>query len=167
MPLINGCNSQNPVNPGLPAAPITAGAPYLAPSRGDHLFGDVIGTIETALQLIFSGGDLWKMRMRNFNPMLATLWQGLGSVDFGHGARPPGRGARPPGRGAGPLVTQRAGAEEPDEHSRMFGGYSKRLQWNLCEIVCVESGAERRRIGGATRAWKNNVLASSMILLTI
>ncbi|MDD0973784.1 hypothetical protein [Pseudomonas fontis] len=148
MPLIQGCSYQNPVSAGLPAIPNAAGAPNLAPIQGDHIFGDVIGAIETALQQIFGGGANWQMRMRSFNPTLATLWQGLDGVDFGHSANPP--------------ITQRVGVPEPDEHSHMFGGYSRRLQWHLCKVVCTgfAGGVEQRRIGGATRAWRNNVLAS-------
>ena len=149
MPLLKEVGVQNPVGVALPPVPTAAGAPRLAPAQGDHVFGDVVGTLNTALQTIFGGGANWQTRMRNYNPTLATLWQGLSSVDFGH-------------HGGNVPVTSRAGVPEPDEHSHMFGGYSHRLQWHLCEIVCLGFGptGEKRKIGGATAAWKRNVLTS-------
>lgn len=148
MPLIQECIYQNPVAAALAPAPVAGAAPALAPAQGDHLFGDVVGTIETALQLIFGGGALWRNRMQTYNSTLRTIWDGLGTVDLGHGANPP--------------IVQRNGAAEPDEHSHMFGGYSVRLQWNLCEVVCAGfvNQAETRRVGGSVRAWKSNVLSS-------
>lgn len=147
MPLIRGCAYPNPAGVALPAPPVAAAAPLLAPFQGDHLFGDVLGTIETSLQGIFGGGALWRTRMQNYSGTLRTVWDGLGGVDFGHGANPP--------------LVNRNGAAEPDEHSHVFGGYSNRLQWNFCEIVCTGFAAgEVRRIGGATRAWKTAVLSS-------
>ena len=148
MPLIAGCPHANPIAGALPAQPIALAAPPLAPAQGDHLFGDVVGTIETALQSIFEGGALWRTRMRNYSTTLDSLWAGLTTIDLGHGVNPP--------------IVQRNGPPEPDEHSHMFGGYSRRFQWHLCEIVCAGfvNGQESRRIGGSTRAWKNDVLAS-------
>jgi hypothetical protein len=147
MPLIAGCTYANPVGAALPAQPNAIAAPPLAPAQGDHLFGDVVGTIETALQSIFGGGERWQTRMRNYSAILDSLWAGLTAIDLGHGANPP--------------VVQRNGAPEPDEHAHMFGGYSRRFQWHLCEIVCTGfvNGQESRQIGGSTVAWKNNVLA--------
>jgi hypothetical protein len=147
MPLITGCAYNNPIALACPGVPAAAGAPALAPGQGDHLFGDVLGSIETAFQSIFGGGALWTTRMRNYNPTLHSVWTGLGTVDFGHGALPP--------------VVQRNGAPEPDQHSHVFGGYSLRLQWQFCEIVCTGfAPGEVRRIGGATKAWKTAVLTS-------
>ena len=72
---------------------------------------------------------------------------GLATVDFGHGANPP--------------LVNRNGTPEPDGHSHVFGGYSNRLQWNLCEIVCTGfAPGEVRRFACTTRAWESNVLSS-------
>ncbi|WP_432721145.1 hypothetical protein R0381_002675 [Jeongeupia wiesaeckerbachi] len=153
MPLLSFGAYQNPIALALPAPPVAGAAPSLAPAQGDHVFGDVIGTIETALQSIFGGGANWRTRMHSFNPVLATLWAGLAALDFGHGANPP--------------IVTRAGAPEPDEHSHLFGGYSQRFQWQLCELVCTGytpgaggNNIEVRLIGGATKAWRKKVLAS-------
>jgi hypothetical protein len=147
MPLIQGCTYNNPVCPALPAPPVATGATLTAPGQGDHVFGNVLGAIETALQTIFGGGQDWDTRMRNYNVNLETVWNGLKRVDFGHGANPP--------------IVYRAGADEPDEHAHVFGVYSQRLQWKLCEIVCTGfAPGEVRRIGGATPAWKTSVLES-------
>ncbi len=149
MSLITGCTYANPAGAALPILPVAAAAPSLAPAQGDHLFGDVVGTIETSFQLIFGGGANWTVRMRNYNSMLQVLWNGLSGVDFGHGNNPP--------------LVNRNGLPEPDEHSHVFGGYSSLLQWNLCEIVCTgfpPEGGESRRIGVASRAWKTAVLSS-------
>jgi hypothetical protein len=116
--------------------------------QGDHIFGDVIGAINTAFQEIFGGGALVAHRIASYDSTLAMVWNGLAGVNLGHGAAPP--------------LTQRTGVAEPDEHSYMFGGYSSRLQWQLCEIVSTgfNAGGEDRYIGGGTAAWKRSVLAS-------
>src|SRR3954454_5986931 len=88
MPPIQGCAYPNPVAAALPALPLANAAPPLAPNQGDHIFGDVIGVIETAMQNIFGGGQLWRARMQNYNAVLRTVWDGLDQVDFGHGALP-------------------------------------------------------------------------------
>lgn len=149
MPLIRNSPYNNPIALALPAAPNPALAVNLAPAQGDHLFGDVLGTIETALQNIFGGGAAWTARMSAYNATMRTVWDGMQLVDYGHGALPP--------------VVNRAGATEPDEHAHVFGGYSQRLQWQLCEIVSTgfnppPIGGEVRSIGGYSRAWKNSVL---------
>jgi len=150
MPLLSDCDAtfQNPFGQAIPAAPNILLAPALAPNQGDHVFGDVLGTIETALQRIFGGGQVWPTRMENYSSLLSNVWTGLQAVDLGHGA-------------AAPLVT-RAGAAETDQHSHMFGGYSARLQWEMAEIVCTgfapNGGGERRRIGGYKKSWKKAVL---------
>ena len=88
MPLLSGCAYVNPFGQMLPDAPAAQDAGALAPMQGDHLFGDVIGSIETALMRIFGGGALWSTRMDSFNATLHTIWVGLGNVDLGHGALP-------------------------------------------------------------------------------
>ncbi|NHZ90019.1 hypothetical protein F2P45_13490 [Massilia sp. CCM 8733] len=148
MPLIRHNTFRNPSNGGgLPNVPLANAAGSLAPAQGDHLFGDIMGAIGTAMQHIFGGGALWQQRLQAYDSVLASLWRELNGVDLGHSATPP--------------IVQRTGAPEPDEHSHMFGGYSARLQWRLCEIVCTgfEAGVESRKIGGATHAWKRAVLA--------
>ncbi|KAA0998626.1 hypothetical protein FVF58_43660 [Paraburkholderia panacisoli] len=152
MPLLTIGAYQNPIAVAMPAAPLAAAAPALAPGQGDHVFGDVIGTIETALQSIFGGGAGWQTRMQKYNSTLASLWTALTALDLGHGALPP--------------IVNRAGMAEPDEHSHMFGGYSHRFQWQLCELVATgfvagPTGAniEVRVIGGATKAWRKGVMA--------
>lgn len=148
MPLITGTAFVNPVAGVMPAAPNPALAPNLAPAQGDHIFGDVLGTVETALQSIFGGGAAWVNRMGAYNGTMRTLWEGLGVVDYGHGALPP--------------IVNRQGAAEPDEHAHVFGGYSVRLQWALCEITCTGFGpggaGEIRQIGGYSKKWKKEVL---------
>lgn len=151
MPLIRcrrECGHVNPAGENSPGAPAAQDAPLLAPEQGDHVFGDVLGTIGTAWQLIFGGGAEWRTRMNNFDKTLYTLWEGLGNLDFGHHA-------------LNTPVVQRHGTPERDQHSHMFGGYSNRLQWQLAEIVCMgyKDGVEQRTVGGATKAWKKNVLA--------
>lgn len=148
MTLLRNGTYPNPIGANLPPAPVAAAAPSLAPAQGDHIFGDVIGVINTAFQQIFGGGALVAARIESYDSTLASVWNGLAGVNLGHGAAPP--------------VTQRNGVAEPDEHSHMFGGYSNRLQWQLCEIVSTgfHAGAEDRYIGGATAAWKKAVLAS-------
>lgn len=147
MPLITGCGFNNPIAAAFPSRPLAAAADRLAPAQGDHLFGDVLGSVETALQSIFGGGAVWPTRMQHYSPTLHSVWTGLDAVDLGHAANPP--------------IVQRTGAAEPDEHAYVFGGYSRRLQWQLCEIVCTGFAAsEMRSIGGATRSWKTAVLNS-------
>jgi hypothetical protein len=149
MPLISGCTYNNPSAALLPAAPVAAAAPALAPGQGDHLFGDVLGTIETSLQLIFGGGANWRLRMDNYSSTFRNMWDDMSRMDLGHGATAPD--------------VHRNGAAEPDEHSHVFGGYSSRLQWQMCEIVCTgfpPQGGEWRQIGGFTKSWKNAVLSS-------
>jgi hypothetical protein len=132
MPLLAGCQYPNPVAAALPVPPVAGAAPNLAPAQGDHVFGDVIGTIGTALQLIFGGGANWNNRMRAYSPILEVLWDGLANANFGHGGHAP--------------TVARHGAPEPDEHAHVFGGYAVRLQWTLCEFVCtgfLPGGVER------------------------
>jgi hypothetical protein len=145
MPLPSGCNFQNPFAATMAPAPVVAAAPPLAPNQGDHVFGDVLGVIKTALEGIFGGGQLWQTRMRNYSEMMETLWIDLRNLDFGHGPQPP--------------LVHRQGAHEPDQHAHMFGGYSARLQWELAEIVCSGfNPGEDRRIGGYSKIWKSRVL---------
>lgn len=155
MPLTYKLKCTNPSNRKLPAVPIPTGAVQLIPDH-DHLFGDVIDAINTALQKIFGGTTLWKTRMEYFNPVLATIWCGLGNVDLGHS-------------NGSDISTARTIGSEIDEHAHMFGYYAARLQWHLCEIVCTACDnkectnygrGNEHMISGATRAWKKNVLTS-------
>lgn len=156
MPIIPNCNQPNPMGAALPAAPVAAAAPNLAPAQGDHVFGDVVGVIGNALAAVFGGGANWPQRMAAYNATLAELWNGLTQVDLGHAAH-------------GAPVVARAGAPEQDQHAHMFGGYANRLQWQIAEIVCAgyANGAEVRRVGGATTAWRNAVLGALDDLLTV
>ena len=144
MPLLKTTN-RNPVAAVLPPVPAPGGATPLAPAQGDHVFGDVVGVIETALKAIFGSEAGLEGRIAGYNPTLATVWTGLKGVDFGHGPQQP--------------VVQRQGSPEPDEHAHMFGGYGLRLQWWLAEIVDTgfRNGVTERKVGGATRAWANQV----------
>lgn len=148
MPLIQGTGFVNPIAAGMPAIPNPTLAPNLAPAQGDHIFGDVLGAVETAFQAIFGGGAAWVSRMGSYNSTMRATWEGFGVVDYGHGALPP--------------IVNRQGAAEPDEHAHVFGGYSQRLQWILCEITCAGFGpggaGEVRKIGGYSKKWKKEVL---------
>lgn len=149
MTVVPGCTSANPVGAAIPAEPLAAAAPSLAPNQGDHVFGDVVGVIQNSLNEVFGGGQNSSVRMKNFNGNLATIWQGIMDLDFGHHGND------------APVVT-RAGNPEPDEHAHIFGGYSNRLRWHICEIVCLSfsAGVEKRVIGGATRSWRNKTLSA-------
>lgn len=148
MSLVTGCAYNNPAGAVLPAQPAAAAAPNLAPNQGDHVFGDVAGTIGNAFGHVFGGGALVPTRINNYNSVLASTWQGFAAANFGHAGNPP--------------VVNRQGAPEPDEHAHMHGGYSQRLQWQICEIVCAghANGAEVRMIAGLKSTWRNAVLAS-------
>jgi hypothetical protein len=153
MPLITPCPYNNPLV--FPEIPMAAGALNLAPAQGDHVFGDVVGAIGTALMYIFGGGQNLPKRMSAYNSTLARLWNGLSQVNLGHA-------------GAGAPVVMRTGPPERDQHAHMFGGYANRLQWQLREIVCTgfaTNGAEVRSIGGSTVAWRTQVLAALDALL--
>jgi hypothetical protein len=158
MSLVTGCQFPNPFGAAQPAVPVAAAAPNLAPAQGDHVFGDVIGAINTAFTSIFGGGAVAPARMQNYHSMLATLWQGMMGANYGHGA-------------AAPVVT-RNGAPEPDQHSHVFGGYAARLQWQLAEIACAgfhppPLAAESRRIAAPTSRWKRATLAALDDLLNV
>ena len=155
MPIMTGCPYNNPVAAVDPAAPVAAGAPNLAPAQGDHVFGNVIGMIQTALQNTFGGGAAWTTRFRNYNSTAHTQWQTLAGLDLGHV------------HGAGQPLVGRAGPTEPDQHAHMFGGHARRFQWTFCEIVCTGFGGggagEYRLVGETTRRltrqWQTDVLA--------
>lgn len=154
MPLIPGCTFENPSGARLPGPPIAKQAPSLAPIQGDHLFGDVLGAIGTSLQMIFGGGAIWLTRMQNYYPTMVNLWDDLRRLDFGHATN-------------AQLLVRRQGQTEQDQHAHVFGGFSNRMQWQFCEIVCegFQEGREVRRIGGFTPNWKNAVLGSLEDLL--
>ena len=149
MPLITGTKFVNRFGGEMRAAPNPATAGNLAPAQGDHIFGDVLGTVETALQSIFGGGAVWVNRMGTYNGTMRTVWEGLGVVDYGHGALPP--------------IVNCQSAAELDEHANVFAGYSNLLQWALSEITCTGFGpggvGEIRQIGGYSKKWKKEVLA--------
>ncbi|WP_434634963.1 hypothetical protein [Chromobacterium sp. CV08] len=150
MSIIARCTYPNPINNGaLPPVPRPQDAPSLAPAQGDHVFGDVIGVIDNALAAVFGGGAVWRQRMRAYSVPLDEAWAGLAQLDLGHS-------------GANQPLVARRGAAERDRHAHMFGGYSGRLQWQWCEIICAGfpagGGGEDRRIGGRTKAWRSEVL---------
>jgi hypothetical protein len=127
MPLNPHCSTSNPVGATMPAVPVTAGLQASANDQGDHVFGDVLGAIQTALAAIFGGGQNWQVRMNAYNTVLTSVWSDLSKLDYGHGANPPIVGRTPAGM---------AGAEI-DQHATVFGGYAKRLQWQMAEVVCI------------------------------
>ncbi len=152
MPLIKGCSGSNPIREegggggaNEPGAPDETQAVNSNPGQGDHVFGTVASTIETALQRIFRAGQGWEVRMGKYDTTMKMSWNELESLDLGHSADPP--------------VANRTGVEI-DEHNVVFGGYSRRLQWKLCEIVCIENnnGTWKYRVGGYTRQWEADVL---------
>jgi hypothetical protein len=122
-------------------------AAMLAPFQGDHVFGDVIGMVQTALQAIIGGGHVWPARFQSLNPVASLQWQVYRGFDLGHA-------------GNEPLVHRNGGAET-DQHAHVFGGYSLRFQWTFCEVVCTgfDHGHESRRIGGGVRAWRRKVMS--------
>lgn len=155
MPLLQGCQFANPINNGQPpAVPAPIQAPQLAPNQGDHVFGDVIGMVETSLQNIFGGGQEWRHRFERYSQPAYEQWQAFNRFDLGHGQNPP--------------VVQRNGLAEPDEHAHIFGGYSQRFQWSFCEIVCAGYivNQESRQIGGGSRAWRTSVMSRFDDVLT-
>ncbi len=149
MPLLPGCTFNNPINNGqIPAVPDPRQAPNLAPNQGDHVFGDVIGTVQTSLQNIFGGGAEWVNRFQGFSQPAFEQWQAFNRFDLGH-------------TGNNQPIMQRNGAPEPDEHAYVFGIYSQRFQWSFCEIVCAGfvAGLESRQIGGGSSAWRTSVMS--------
>lgn len=152
MPLLRTTN-RNPVSPILPQTPAAASATPEAPAQGDHVFGDILGAIRTALEKIFGSGLGLDGRIAAYNKTLSPLWTGMQSLDLGHGPQQP--------------VVQRRGLAEPDEHAWMFGGYARILQWRMAEIVDTgfAGGARVLRIGGATNLWKRQVKSALEDLL--
>lgn len=149
MPLLATCTFKNPINNGVaPPVPDALLAPSLAPGQGDHVFGDVIGMVETALQEIIGGGAMMSTRFRDFNQTAFIQWQTFTQYDLGHVA-------------ATQPIVQRNGLAEPDRHAHVFGGYAQRFQWSFCEVVCTGfyAGQETRSVGGGTRAWRRIVMS--------
>jgi hypothetical protein len=149
------CFHENPIAPSCPDDLDLEGVKLIDPPvRGDHLFGDVVKAIETGLENIFRGGQLWESRMGTYNPLLKHKWEELNVLKkhLGHGEV----------NTVDNVVVFRTHAKEMDEHSHYFGHYSKRLQWHLCEIVCVDKENESTIvIGSATRKWKKTLLQHS------
>ena len=160
MPLNTRCPYRNPVNKGvLPHVPTDEELKKL-PSKGptgqgDHVFGGVIEAIGTALEKIFGGGSNWEERMNSFSHPLTAVWTNMKQTDYGHS------GIKQP-----VVYATKGGPEEVDRHATVFGAYSERLQWHLCEIVCTGliSDVEVRSIGSGPgemiSGWKHNVLRS-------
>ena len=153
------CTHLNPVNNGILTQTLSKGElkklqpEKSVPSQGDHVFGDVVAAIQTGLKDIFGSID-FRARMNSYNPRLEVIWNALKNTDFGHGHD----------RETHPVVL-RANVQEVDQHGRVFGIYSERLQWQLCEIVCTNkivdgSTKEERRIFSAKGLWKARVLQS-------
>lgn len=157
MPLFQ-CNYNNPTNIAMPAIPLLAGAPMLAPAQGDHVFGNIIGSLETSLQDIFGGGAGWLNRLQAWNSVAHSLWVGISQMDIGH-------------NGINEPCVNRNGMPETDQHAHMFGGYANRLQWQLTEIVCsgflVGGGGEDRTIFRGTRTWRQRTMGHLDALLTV
>jgi hypothetical protein len=151
MPLIQECRYENPMKILRPI-PMDLQLETLkaseAPDQGDHVFGDVRGTIKTALKHIFGDDNEWIRRMTLYNTRLATVWSGLVAADFGHNEPEDNQ----------PIVNRQG--NDKDAHGFVYGVYSARLQWTMCEIVCRGNG--RLTIGGGSKesrlAWKNQVL---------
>lgn len=144
------CTSPNPYGQQLPAAPNPAQAIAGNPAQGDHVFGDVLGAIRTAMQAIFVSDANWRTRMAAYNANMATIWNGLEQLDLGHGAHPPSVARQPAG----------VAGNETDQHAYVFGGYANRLQWQMAEIACMAGatptiGADANNLSG----WKSAVLA--------
>ncbi len=143
---ISTCQFRNPVG-NDPPVPIPDQALALAPIQGDHVFGDIIGMIQTALQNIFGGGQNWINRFQSYNMSAYMNWISLSGLNLGH---------------AGvnePLVT-RQGVAEIDQHAYCFGRFSERFQWAFCEIVCsgYNQGVEQRTIFVGNKSWRRNVM---------
>jgi hypothetical protein len=151
MPLNPHCSAHNPVSATMPAVPTTIGLQATANDQGDHVFGDVLGTISNGLMAIFGGGQNWQQRMNAYNTVLTSIWSDLSRLDYGHGANPPIVARTPAG----------AAGAEIDQHATVFGGYARRLQWQLAEVVCIGAN-DIRSIGAdaaAMKAWRTAVLA--------
>lgn len=145
MPIDPKCSCKNPVGATKPTIPNANTAPSEAPKQGDHVFGDVLGMMRSALQTVFGGMHDWDKVLQSWNQGVFETWQQISGLDFGHGAQPP--------------LGHRTGLAEPDEHSLLFGAYAAQFRWTFCEILC-ECATQPYAISGATRAWKAAVLAA-------
>jgi len=148
MPLVQSCPTANIMGATLPPIPAPTVATRTQPTQGDHVLGDVIGAMTTAMQAIFGGGAIWLQHLSSYNQILERPWLDLSRLDLGHALNAP--------------IVGRNDFKEYDQHAHMFGIYSARLQWTLCEIVCLGDGltGQARIIAGATRAWKSAVMAA-------
>ena len=124
------------------------------PMQGDHVLGDLVDVVQSALQLIFGGGAAWRDRLATFHPSMHALWTRIDHMDCGHHNIQLSH-AR------GPVV-------ELDVHASTFGRYAQRFKAELCEIVstnAVTGTDEVRQIGGYSVNWKQRVMSGFQVLL--
>lgn len=118
------------------------------PRQGNHVFGDVIGMVETALEQVIGGDRGFSDRFLHFNQETFNLWERFRRLDLGHTA-------------AGPVVNE-TGPSGGDEHSDQFGRCSHDFQRAFCEVVCTgySAGLEVRIVGltSVDSAWHNAVI---------
>lgn len=163
MPLIRG---DSLISTKRPEPPNMGPGDKACPAQGDHVFGDIVNVLKTGLMEIVGGGQEWIGSGGRFNKdvydngathPLKTFtwhkalrhWQNITLLDLGHSP--------------GPAIGRVGSYLEPDNHSRMFGGYARILQWDLCEIGakgrsgfnCI--GSESRQAG---EHWVRTVLSS-------
>ncbi|MFC4161709.1 hypothetical protein [Chitinimonas lacunae] len=129
-----------------PAAPVAAEAISTPPPRqGDHIFGNIVSALETALKDVFEGGQLWEQRFRDFNNTAYETWQAIKALDLGHGPE-------------GPVVDRPR--NEVDKHAHVFGGYAAIFQYEVRRLKNGQSSVYR-----ATVPWWQGVRAALGFLL--
>jgi hypothetical protein len=119
------------------------------PQQGDHVFGDVVGAIETAMQQIFPIVDTISP-MKAYNSGLSDLFEDLRKENlkgsYGHGNEEKFKIS--PQERIKPII-------EIDTHSRQFGQSADEFQVQLCRIVCTRDAS--LSIAAATELWKGRV----------
>lgn len=158
-------DSANPLkNPKLPY-PAQGLGPLLCPGQGDHVFGDIIGVMRTALMAVIGGGAEWKNRFGSavycnaeerehvlqtyYLRQSLACWNEIESLDLGHALNPP-------------LMYRSPEIAEYDNHSLMFGGYISVFQWDLAEIGYLKEGVRTVGVSNDTDRlrWIKQVLFS-------
>jgi hypothetical protein len=110
--------------PRAPLEPRAGGAELACPGQGDHVFGDVVGTIKTGLQKIFGNVEDLTGKITDANKLLGTTWAGMEQLDCGHINKKSEENI---------LVIWRSPSNtaEIDIQNHMFGRYAERLHFAL------------------------------------